>query len=156
MHHYRQALRRWQQSQAMAALKRLFFQAAAADDAEYFSLEALLAEVILYRLCCNGAKVQQNLKHKLKHIEIQQQWLDADYMQEYIRSTLALIPSELADVITADLGPQFISQLVATLKFAQGYQKMLQENVSPERRDAYEFKQSRLHPLLGWPHYIEV
>ena len=156
LQHYRQALRRWQQGQAMVALKRLFFQVSAEDDAEYFSLEAMLAEVILYRLCCNGAKVQQNLKHKLKHIEIQAQWLDASFLQEYRRSTLALIPSEQADVITADLGPQFISQLIATLKFAQGYQKMLQENVSPERRDAYEFKQSHLHPLLGWPQYIDV
>ena len=40
--------------------------------------------------------------------------------------------------------------------FAKGYKKLLAENASPERRDAYEHKQGMLNPLLGWPQYIEM
>lgn len=156
LRHYEQALQRWQQDQAITTLKETFFYPTALDDADFFSLESMFAEALIYRICCNGAKVKPDLKHKLKNIELQDDWLDEAFLQTQLQNTLNLLPAELALTIRADLGKNFIPQIINTLKFAKRYQKLLAENATPEKRDAFEYKQSMLHPLLGWPQYIEI
>jgi len=156
LRHYEQALQRWQQDQAITTLKETFFYPNTLDDTDYFSLESMLAEALIYRLCCNGAKVKPDLKHKLKNIELQDAWFDAEFLQTQLQNTLNFLPAELAATIRADLGKNFIQQIINTLKFAKRYQKLLAENAAPEKRDTFEFKQSMLHPLLGWPQYLEM
>ncbi len=156
LRHYEHALQRWQQDQAITTLKETFFYTSALDDTDYFSLESMLAEALIYRICCNGAKVKPDLKHKLKNIELLDAWFNEEFLQTQLQNTLSLLPSELAATIRADLGSNFIQQLLATLKFAKRYQKLLAENATPEKRDAFEYKHGMLHPLLGWPQYLEI
>lgn len=156
LRHYEQALQRWQQDQAINTLKDTFFYPSTLDDTDYFSLEGMLAEALIYRLCCNGAKVKPDLKHKLKNIELQDIWFDEAFLQAQLQNTLTLLPDELAATIRADLGKNFIQQIINTLMFAKRYQKLLTENASPEKRDTFEYKYSMQHPLLGWPQYLEI
>ncbi len=156
LRHYEHALQRWQQDQAINTLKETFFYPSALDDADFFSLESMLAEALIYRICCNGAKVKPDLKHKLKNIELQDAWFEDDFLQMQLQNTLGQLPTELAATIRADLGKNFIQQIINTFKFAKRYQKLLAENATPEKRDAFEYKQSMLHPLLGWPQYLEM
>lgn len=156
LRHYEHALQRWQQDQAITTLKETFFYPSTLDDTDYFSLESMLAEALIYRICCNGAKVKPDLKHKLKNVELQDIWFDDEFLQTQLQNTLNILPNELAITIRADLGKNFIQQIINTLKFAKRYQKLLAENATPEKRDAFEYKQSMLHPLLGWPQYLEI
>jgi hypothetical protein len=156
LRHYEQALQRRQQDRAITTLKQTFFSTNHQDDAEYFSLESMLAEALIYRICCNDAKVKPDLKYKLNNIELQDIWFDEEFLQTQLQNTLNLLSPELATAIRADLGKNFIQQIINTLKFAKRYQKLLAENASPEKRDAFEYKQSMSHPLLGWPQYIEM
>ena len=156
LHHYEQALQRWQQDQAITTLKETFFSTNYQDDTEYFGLESMLAEALIYRICCDGAKVKPDLKYKLKTIELQDMWFEEAFLQTQLQNTLNLLPAELAAAIRADLGQHFIQQIINTLLFSKSYKKLLAENASPEKRDAFEYKHSMLHPLLGWPQYIEM
>ena len=154
--HYEQAIQRWQQDQAITTLKEIFFHSNTLDDTDFFSLESMLAEALIYRICCNGAKVKPDLKHKLKNLELQDTWIEKDFLETQLQDALNLLPTELAATIRADLGKNFIQQIINTLKFAKRYQKLLAENATPEKRDTFEYKQSMLHPLLGWPQYLEM
>ena len=156
LRHYEHALQRWQQDKAITTLKETFFYPGTLDDTDYFSLESMLAEALIYRICCNGAKVKPDLKHKLKNIELQDIWFEEEFLQTQLQNALDILPNELATTIRADLGKNFILQTINTLKFAKRYQKLLAENATPEKRDAFEYKQSMLHPLLGWPQYFEI
>jgi hypothetical protein len=156
LRHYEHALQRWQQDKAITTLKETFFYPGTLDDTDYFSLESMLAEALIYRICCNGAKVKPDLKHKLKNIELQDIWFEEEFLQTQLQNALNILPNELATTIRADLGKNFILQTINTLKFAKRYQKLLAENATPEKRDAFEYKQSMLHPLLGWPQYLEI
>lgn len=156
LRHYEQALQRRQQDQAITTLKDTFFFANNQDDTEYFGLESMLAEALIYRICCNGAKVKPDLKHKLRSIQLQDIWFDEAFLKTQLQNTLNLLPTELAAAIRADLGKNFIQQIINTLIFAKNYQKLLAENASPEKRDAFEYKYSMQHPLLGWPQYLEI
>jgi len=156
LRHYEQALQRWQQDQAIATLKDTFFFANSQDDTEYFGLESMLAEALIYRICCNDAKVKPDLKHRLRSIQLQDIWFDEEFLQAQLQNMLNLLPTELAAAIRADLGQHFIQQIINTLIFARSYQKLLAENASPEKRDAFEYRYSVSHPLLGWPQYLEI
>jgi hypothetical protein len=156
LRHYEQALQRWQQDQAITTLKDTFFSASNQDDTEYFSLESMLAEAMIYRICCNGAKVKPDLKRKLRSIQLQDIWFDEEFLQAQLQNMLNLLPTELASAIRGDLGKNFIQQIINTLIFSKSYQKLLDENASPEKRDAFEYKHCMSHPLLGWPQYLEI
>lgn len=156
LRHYEQALQRWQQNQAITTLRDTFFSENNQDDTEYFSLESMLAEALIYRICCNGAKVKPDLKHKLRSIQLQDIWFDEEFLQAQLQNTLNLLPTELAAAIRVDLGKNFIQQIINTLIFSKSYQKLLAENASPEKRDAFEYKHCISHPLLGWPQYLEM
>lgn len=156
LRHYEQALQRWQQDQAITTLKDTFFSENNQDDTEYFSLESMLAEALIYRICCNGAKVKPDLKHKLRSIQLQDIWFDEEFLQAQLQNMLNLLPTELAAAIRGDLGKNFIQQIINTLIFSKSYQKLLAENASPEKRDAFEYKHCMSHPLLGWPQYLEM
>lgn len=153
---YQHALQEWQRRQAIAVLKQTFFYHTQLDPFEHFNLEGMLAEVVLYRLCCNGDKVKQDLKQRLKNIELQESWFDVTFLQIQTQQTISLLPAGFAAAVQADVGANFAPALLKTLQFAKGYQKLLADNASPERRDAFEHKQGMQNPLLGWPQYIEM
>jgi hypothetical protein len=153
---YQHALREWQRRQAIAVLKQTFFFHTQLDPFEHFNLEGMLAEVVLYRLCCNGDKIKQDLKQRLKHVELQEQWFDVTFLHLQAQQAISLLPPDFAAAVRDDIGDNFAPALLKTLHFAKSYQKLLADNASPERRDAFEHKQGMLNPLLGWPQYIEM
>lgn len=153
---YQQALQEWQRRQAIVAMKQTFFYHTQLDEFEHFSLEGMLAEVVIYRLICQGDKVKQDLKQRLRQLELQEHWFEVEFLAAQTQQVLALLPAGLAASVHADLGDNFAKALLKTLQFARQYQKLLSENASPERRDAFEHKQGLQNPLLGWPQYIEM
>lgn len=153
---YQQALRESRRRQAISVVKQTYFYHTQLDPFEHFNLEDMLAEVVLYRLCTKGGKVKQDLKQRLRDIELAEEWFDVTFLKAHTEQVLSLLPAGFADAVTVELGENFYAALVRTLQFAKGYKKLLAENASPERRDAYEHKQGMLNPLLGWPQYIEM
>jgi len=153
---YQQALRESRRRQAISVVKQTYFYHTQLDPFEHFNLEDMLAEVVLYRLCTKGGKVKQDLKQRLRDIELAEEWFDVTFLKAHTEQVLSLLPAGFADAVTVELGENFYAALVRTLQFAKGYKKLLDENASPERRDAYEHKQGMLNPLLGWPQYIEM
>ena len=153
---YQQALRESRRRQAIAVVKQTYFYHTQLDPFEHFNLEDMLAEVVLYRLCTQGGKVKQDLKQRLRDIELADEWFDVTFIKAHTEQVLSLLPAGFSEAVTAELGDNFHAALVRTLQFAKGYKKLLAENASPERRDAYEHKQGMLNPLLGWPQYIEM
>ena len=93
LRHYEHALQRWQQDKAITTLKETFFYPGTLDDTDYFSLESMLAEALIYRICCNGAKVKPDLKHKLKNIELQDIWFEEEFLQTQLQNALDIIPT---------------------------------------------------------------
>lgn len=153
---YQQALRESRRRQAISVVKQTYFYHTQLDPFEHFNLEDMLAEVVLYRLCTKGGKVKQDLKQRLRDIELADEWFDVTFLKAHTEQVLGLLPADFAEAVTVELGDNFYNALVRTLQFAKGYKKLLAENASPERRDAYEHKQGMLNPLLGWPQYIEM
>ena len=153
---YQQALRESRRRQAISVVKQTYFYHTQLDPFEHFNLEDMLAEVVLYRLCTQGGKVKQDLKQRLRDIELADEWFDVTFIKAHTDQVLSLLPAGFAEAVTVELGDNFYAALVRTLQFAKGYKKLLAENASPERRDAYEHKQGMLNPLLGWPQYIEM
>jgi len=153
---YQQALRESRRRQAISVVKQTYFYHTQLDPFEHFNLEDMLAEVVLYRLCTKGAKVKQDLKQRLRDIELADEWFDVTFIKAHTEQVLSLLPAGFSEAVTVELGENFHAALVRTLQFAKGYKKLLAENASPERRDAYEHKQGMLNPLLGWPQYIEM
>ncbi len=153
---YQQALRESRWRQAISVVKQTYFYHTQLDPFEHFNLEDMLAEVVLYRLCTKGGKVKQDLKQRLRDIELADEWFDVTFLKAHTEQVLGLLPADIAEAVTVELGDNFYNALVRTLQFAKGYKKLLAENASPERRDAYEHKQGMLNPLLGWPQYIEM
>lgn len=153
---YQHALQEWQRRQAISVMKQTFFYHTQLDEFEHFSLEGMLAEVVLYRLCCNGDKVKQDLKQRLRHVQLQDSWFDVEFLLQQTQQVLSLLPAGFASAVSTDLGTNFAPALLKTLHFARNYQKLLAENASPERRDAFEHKQGLQNPLLGWPQYLEM
>jgi hypothetical protein len=153
---YQQALRESRRRQAISVVKQTYFYHTQLDPFEHFNLEDMLAEVVLYRLCTKGGKVKQDLKQRLRDIELAEEWFDVTFLKAHTEQVLSLLPAGFSEAVTVELGDNFYTALVRTLQFAKGYKKLLAENASPERRDAYEHKQGMLNPLLGWPQYIEM
>ncbi len=153
---YQQALRESRRRQAISVVKQTYFYHTQLDPFEHFNLEDMLAEVVLYRLCTKGCKVKQDLKQRLRDIELAEEWFDVTFLKAHTEQVLSLLPAGFSEAVTVELGDNFYTALVRTLQFAKGYKKLLAENASPERRDAYEHKQGMLNPLLGWPQYIEM
>ena len=141
---------------AITVLKQQFFQQTVLDPFEHFNLEGMLAEVVIYRVFCGHSKVKQDLKQRLRDIELAEEWFDVTFLKAHTEQVLSLLPAGFSEAVTVELGENFHAALVRTLQFAKGYKKLLAEHASPERRDAYEHKQGMLNPLLGWPHYIEM
>jgi hypothetical protein len=153
---YQQALVESRRRQAISVVKQTYFYHTQLDPFEHFNLEDMLAEVVLYRLCTQGDKVKQDLKTRLRDIELADEWFQPDFIKDHTRQVLSLLPAGFAETVSVELGDNFHTALIRTLQFAKGYKKLLAENDSPERRDAYEHKQGMLNPLLGWPQYIEM
>ena len=153
---YQQALTEHRRSQSMQLLQQQFFAREHFDEFEHFSLEEVLAEVVFYRAMTGGDKVRQDLKKRIRVIELQPHWFNDHFFQLQTEATLAELPVANADAIRADLGQHFIPALSRTLKFAKEYQAMLKQDASPERLDAFEGKQGLTNPLLGWPQYLEL
>lgn len=153
---YQQALIEHRRGQAMQLLQQQFYARQQFDEFEHFSLEEVLAEVVFYRALSGGDKVRQDLKKRLRSIELQPHWFNEAFFQLQTDTTLAELPAANADAIRADLGQHFIPALLRTLHFAKAYQALLQSDASPEKLDAFEGKQGLTNPLLGWPQYLAL
>lgn len=150
---YQEALLDFNRQESVVCLLKQFYAQALYDPLDCLSLESVFAEVVLYRLFFGSVKIKQNLKQGLAHIELQDVWFSAEYMEQQIKNTLTELPSTLAETIKEDLGKHFIPGLLRTLTFAKSYRKQLLKNVSPERLERLEYKEG-LTGLLGWPVYI--
>ncbi len=153
---YQQALVESNRRNAIALIKQTFFYHTQLDPFEHFNLEGMLAEVILYRVICSNGKVKQDLKQRIRHIELQERWFNLDYLQLQTEAVLAELPAGIAAAIRQDLGDNFAKALLKTLNFAQKYRALALEDASPEKLDAFEHKQGLQNPLLGWPQYIDM
>ena len=153
---YQQALTEHRRGQAMQLLQQQFYAREQFDEFEHFSLEEVLAEVVFYRALSGGDKVRQDLKKRLRSIELQPHWFNEAFFQLQTDTTLAELPAANADAIRADLGQHFIPALLRTLHFAKAYQALLHSDASPEKLDAFEGKQGLTNPLLGWPQYLAL
>ena len=153
---YQRALTEHRHQQSMQLLAQQFYARSQFDEAEHFSLEEVLAEVVFYRALTGGDKVRQDLKKRLRSITLQADWFNDSFFASQTEATLALLPAESANTIRRDLGAHFVPSLSRTLQFAKEYQQLQQKDASPEKLDAFEGKQGLSNPLLGWPHYIEL
>jgi hypothetical protein len=153
--HYQLALTEHRRSQSMQLLQQQFYARSRFEEFEHLSLEEVLAEVVLYRAITGGDKVRQDLKKRIRHIELQPHWFNETFVQLQTEAVLADLATENAAAIRADLGQHFIPALLRTLKFAKEYQALAQQDASPEKLDAFEGKRGLTSPLLGWPQYIE-
>ena len=154
--HYQQALTEHRRSQSMQLLQQHFYARSHFDEFEHFSLEEVLAEVVLYRALTGGDKVRQDLKKRLHNITLQPHWFNETFFTLQTEATLSELPGANADSIRADLGQHFVPALVRTLHFAKEYQAMAKQDASPEKLDSFEGKQGLTNPLLGWPQYLEL
>ncbi len=153
---YQQALVESNRRNAIAVVKQSFFYHTQLDPFEHFSLEGMLAEVIIYRTICSNGKVKQDLKQRIRQIEMQDRWFSADYLMLQTESVLAELPAGIASAIRQDLGDNFGKAMLKTLEFARKYRSLALEDASPEKLDAFEHKQGLQNPLLGWPQYIDM
>ncbi|MDP2713540.1 hypothetical protein [Rheinheimera sp.] len=154
--HYQQALKDHRRSQSMQLLQQQFYARTHFDEFEHFSLEEVLAEIVLYRALTGGDKVRQDLKKRIRTIALQPHWFNDTFFQLQTEATLAELPEANADAIRNDLGQHFIPALLRTLAFAKDYQALAAQDASPEKLDAFEGKQGLTNPLLGWPQYLEL
>ncbi len=153
---YQNALLEANRRNAITVLKQQFFQQTVLDPFEHFNLEAMLAEVVIYRVVCGHSKVKQDLKQRIRQVELQDRWFDAAYLQLQTEVALAELPPGISEAIRPDIGQNFAQALLKTLNFAVKYREKALANASPEQLDAFEHKQGMQNPLLGWPQYIEM
>ncbi len=154
---YQAALLEANRRNAIAVLKQQFFQQSLVDPFEHFNLEGMLAEVVIYRVLFGPhGKVKQDLKQRIRQIELQPHWFQADYLQLQTEAALAELPAGIAQAIRADIGQNFAPAMLKTLNFAVKFREKALANASPEQLDAFEHKQGMQNPLLGWPQYIEM
>ena len=153
---YQQALTEHRRSQSMQLLQQQFYAREHFDEFEHFSLEEVLAEVVFYRALTGADKVRQDLKQKIRSLQLQPHWFSETFFQLQTEATLALLPDANSEAIRADLGQHFIPALLRTLHFAKAYQALLLSDASPEKLDAFEGKQGLTNPLLGWPQYLAL
>lgn len=153
---YQNALLEANRRNAITVLKQQFFQQTVLDPFEHFNLEAMLAEVVIYRVVCGHSKVKQDLKQRIRQVELQDRWFDVAYLQLQTEVALAELPPGISEAIRPDIGQNFAQALLKTLNFAVKYREKALANASPEQLDAFEHKQGMQNPLLGWPQYIEI
>jgi len=153
---YQNALLESNRRNAIHLLKQQFFQQQQVDPFEHFSLEGMLAEVVIYRVVCGHSKVKQDLKQRIRQTDMQERWFSTDYLLLQTEAALAELPTGIADAIRADIGQNFAPAMLKTLQFAAKYREKALAQASPEQLDAFEHKQGMLNPLLGWPQYIEM
>ncbi|MDP4944338.1 MAG: hypothetical protein NWQ42_05470 [Alishewanella sp.] len=153
---YQQALTEHHRFQAMQLLRQQFYQRQQFDEFEHFSLEEVLAEIVLYRALTGGGQVKQDLKRRLREIDFAEHWFNDAYLMLQTEAVLAELPAENASAIRQDLGQHFHPALQRTLLFCREYQKQQRLDASPEKLDAFEHKHGLTSPLLGWPHYLDL
>ena len=153
---YQQALKEHRRTQSMQLLQQQFYARTHFDEFEHFSLEEVLAEVVFYRALTGADKVRQDLKQKIRSLELQPHWFSETFFKLQTEATLAQLPDANSGTIREDLGQHFIPALLRTLHFARDYQALANTNASPEKLDALEGKQGLTNPLLGWPQYLEL
>lgn len=153
---YQNALLEANRRNAITVLKQQFFQQTVLDPFEHFNLEGMLAEVVIYRVVCGHSKVKQDLKQRIRQVELQDRWFDVAYLQLQTEVALAELPPGISEAIRPDIGQNFAQALLKTLNFAVKYREKALANASPEQLDAFEHKQGMQNPLLGWPQYIEM
>ncbi|MGB0894083.1 MAG: cold adaptation protein AtcC [Parashewanella sp.] len=151
---YESAVKEHHSQQASEALKSLFFVNSIFDPMECQSIEEMFAEAIIYRLFFGvTSKVKEDLKRRIAEVNIDAQWLEAEYISQVVDKTLSNLPEQLEQTIRADLNPKFSQAICRTINFAQQYQKQIQQGATPEKLERLEHKHA-VNGLLGWPHYL--
>ncbi|WP_423186621.1 cold adaptation protein AtcC [Alishewanella sp. d11] len=153
---YQQALTEHHRLHAMKLLRQQFYQRQVFDEFEHFSLEEVLAEIVLYRALTGGDKVKEDLRKRLRQITLAEHWFSETYLVMQTEAILCELPSDNAQAIRQDLGQHFVPALLRTLHFCRDYQLLQKADASPEKLDAFEHKHGLQSPLLGWPHYLEL
>lgn len=153
---YQQALTEHHRFHAMQLLRQQFYQRQVFDEFEHFSLEEVLAEIILYRTITSGDKTKQDFRQRLRQATLNELWFTEHYIVLQIETVLSALPTENATAIREDLGGHFVPALLRTLHFCRDYKKLQQQDASPEKLDTFEHKHGLQSPLLGWPHYLEL
>ncbi|WP_337841950.1 hypothetical protein [Rheinheimera sp.] len=153
---YQQARLESLRRNAISVVKQQFYAQSQLDPFEHFSVEDMIAEVVLYRLFTGGDKVRQDLKKRLRQLELKDSWSEPTVLQLQTEQVLLMLPTGYDEAVRAELGANFIDALKRTVEFARKYQKLALEQASPEKLDAFEHKHGLAQPLLGWPQYIEL
>lgn len=153
---YQAAKQQWGQQQALLSLKQRFFADTSWDPHEFFNVEDMLAQILVYRLCCPNERVRGDLKRRLRGCQPLAEWQQPAFLTQKIAETLQPLSPDLQQLIQAQLGESFVDSLAKTLAFAVQYQQMILDGISPEKRQDFEFRASKQHPLLGWPHEVDL
>ncbi len=54
-------------------------------------------------LCCNGDKVKQDLKQRLRHVQLQDSWFDVEFLLQQTQQVLGPLPAGFASAVSTDL-----------------------------------------------------
>ncbi|WP_133407008.1 cold adaptation protein AtcC [Parashewanella tropica] len=151
---YQEVLKEFETQQAAEAVKALFFANGKYDPFDCLTIEEMFAEAIIYRLFFGvHTKVKEDLKKNIVTIDFEEQWLEPEFVEEFINKQLEPLPDSIQDVINADLNKNFNAAVIRTLSFAKVYQAETLKGSTPEKLDRIEQK-AGMNGLLGWPQYF--
>ncbi|WP_394496479.1 cold adaptation protein AtcC [Shewanella sp. ENK2] len=152
---YQAALQDHRSQEATKVLLETFYAKTELDPLFSLGLESVLAEAVLYRIMFDDAKVREDMKKRLRKIELNEQWFSTESIQNHTERALSQLPETLADAIRRDLGKHFYQELLRTLKFAKKYRELALSDASPEKLERYEQKHGLQSVLLGWQDTID-
>ncbi|GIU48179.1 MULTISPECIES: cold adaptation protein AtcC [Shewanella] len=152
---YQTALKDHHNQEATKVLLETFYAKVELDPLFSLGLESVLAEAVLYRIMFDDARVREDMKKRLRKIELDEKWFSIDAITIHTERALSHLPATLADTIREDLGKHFYQELLRTLKFAKKYRELALDDASPEKLERYEQKHGLQSVLLGWQDTIE-
>ncbi|MDO6610405.1 hypothetical protein Q4601_08875 [Shewanella sp. 1_MG-2023] len=152
---YQTALKDHQNQEATKVLLETFYAKVELDPLFSLGLESVLAEAVLYRIMFDDARVREDMKKRLRKIELDEKWFSVDTITLHTERALSHLPDALAQTIREDLGKHFYKELLRTLKFAKKYRELALDDASPEKLERYEQKHGIQGVLLGWQDTIE-
>ncbi|ARD23496.1 cold adaptation protein AtcC [Shewanella japonica] len=152
---YQSALQDHRSQEATKVLLETFYAKTELDPLFSLGLESVLAEAVLYRIMFDDAKVREDMKKRLRKIELNEQWFSTESIKNHTERALSQLPEILADAIRRDLGKHFYQELLRTLKFAKKYRELALSDASPEKLERYEQKHGLQSVLLGWQDTID-
>ncbi|PMG40562.1 hypothetical protein [Shewanella sp. 10N.286.52.B9] len=152
---YQKALTDHRSQEATQVVLETFYAKTELDPLFSLGLESVLAEAVLYRIMFDDARVREDMKKRLRRIELDDNWFNVEVIQIHTDRALKLLPDSLAEAIRQDLGKHFYQELLRTLKFAKKYRELALDDASPEKLERYEQKHGLQSVLLGWQDTME-